>query len=118
MEDYEWLLAQCIQLLLTREYISEYMAPDSLLWAGVDTQKSHLSRSVKDRHLETVRKPLERRDPCSSLTDIFLHTVAGSKFCLKSQITLIYGHQRPHFPSSSWLEIPWYNHQLCNKVTN
>lgn len=99
-------------------HMSEYTAPDSLVWPGDSTQKFHLGPSGKDRHLETVRKLLKRRDPCSSLIDIFLHTVAGSRFCLKSQITLLYGHQRPHFLSGSWLEIPWYNHQLCNKVTN
>lgn len=100
------------------KHMSEYMAPDSLVWPGASAQRLHLGPSVKDRHLETVRKPLKRRDTCSSLTDIFLHTVAGSRFCLKSQITLIYGHLRPHFPSGSWLEIPWYNHQLRIKVTN
>lgn len=97
---------------------SDYTAPDSLAWPGASARRFHLGPSVKDRHLETVRKALKRRDTCSSLTDIALHTAAGSRFCLKSQITLIYGHWRPHFPSGSWLEIPWYNHRLCNEVTN
>lgn len=99
-------------------HMSEYTASDSLVWPGARAQKFHLGPSVKDRHPETVRKALKRRDTCSSSTDIFLHTVAGSRFCLKSQIILMYGHRRLHFPSGSWLEIPWYNHQLRNKATN
>lgn len=43
-------------------HMSEYTASDSLVWPGARAQKFHLGPSVKDRHLETVRKALKRRD--------------------------------------------------------
>lgn len=42
-------------------HVSEYAALYSLVWPGARAQKFHLGPSVKDRHLETVRKHLERK---------------------------------------------------------
>jgi len=42
-------------------HVSEYAALYSLVWPGARAQKFHLGPSVKDRHLETVTKHLERK---------------------------------------------------------
>lgn len=43
-------------------HVSEYAALYSLVWPEARAQKFHLGPSAKDRHLETARKHLERKE--------------------------------------------------------